>query len=191
MAKDLSAAPGIVSDTDFPDDVKIVDGFTTVGEHINQDIIQFFQKLMKLAFKTPNGNYDNEVNGYQFIDALNTNIMNTVNLQTAGITRKAMNIGTWNMTTTENKAVVHGLTSFECANIYSVKAMIISDGLTYGLKPLDSLGQGLILAGGVDNISTTNVNLFRDAAGEFGALGRFQSTAQNRGFILIEYLKEP
>lgn len=49
---------------------KIVDDTTIVSEALNNDIVQFFVKLMNLAGLTPNGLYDNETNNYQFIQAL-------------------------------------------------------------------------------------------------------------------------
>lgn len=68
--KDLSLQQGIDnSDADFLNG-KIKDHETLVGEGVNQDPIQFFQKLMNLAGLTPNGNEDNEANGYQLIEAL-------------------------------------------------------------------------------------------------------------------------
>lgn len=70
MAQNLADAEGIVVDDDYPKGVKIVDNETTVNAHINQDIIQFFQKLMRISGTTPNTLDDNEVNGYQFIEAL-------------------------------------------------------------------------------------------------------------------------
>lgn len=72
MARDLSAQQGVDNtDGDYVNG-KLVDGVngTLVGEGINQDIVQYFQKLMDLAGLSPNGDPDNEVNGYQFITAL-------------------------------------------------------------------------------------------------------------------------
>lgn len=70
MAKDLTLAEGIENDSDFPSGVKLQDGQTVVNSHINQDIVQFFQKMMKEANITPNGQFDNEANTYQFLNAL-------------------------------------------------------------------------------------------------------------------------
>jgi len=67
MAKDqaalLKAATGYLKG-------KVEDSETVVGEDLNNDIVQFFVKLMNLAGISPNGTFDNETNGYQFIDAL-------------------------------------------------------------------------------------------------------------------------
>lgn len=70
MAQNLANAEGIVADDNYPKGYKIVDDVTDVNAHINQDIIQFFQKLMKEADINPNNIDDNENNGYQFIEAL-------------------------------------------------------------------------------------------------------------------------
>jgi hypothetical protein len=49
----------------------IVDGQTVIGEGINQDIVQFIQKLAIDAGITENDLPDNVTNGYQIIEALN------------------------------------------------------------------------------------------------------------------------
>lgn len=49
---------------------KVVDNTTIVSEALNNDIVQFFVKLMSLGGISPNGLYDNETNNYQFIQAL-------------------------------------------------------------------------------------------------------------------------
>lgn len=70
MAKDIADVLGIVEDTDFPTGYKIVDGQTFVSAELYQDMIQTFQKMLDLASIVPNGKFDNEVNGYQMLDAL-------------------------------------------------------------------------------------------------------------------------
>lgn len=67
--KDLSLADGIGSDVNYLNG-NIVDGQTVIGEHINQDLIQLWQKLVDDASIVPNGNFDNETNSYQLKDAL-------------------------------------------------------------------------------------------------------------------------
>jgi hypothetical protein len=68
--KKIQNAPGIEADGDYAGGYKLKNGQTTVGEHINQDIVQFFQKLIADAGITPNGQFDNNVNGHQLIQAL-------------------------------------------------------------------------------------------------------------------------
>jgi len=69
MAKDLSSATGIGTSADYLNG-NLVPVVTVASVDINQDIVQFFQKLMSLAGLTANGDFDNEANDYQFIDAL-------------------------------------------------------------------------------------------------------------------------
>ena len=76
MAQDLSNAEGIEIDGDYLNG-KLKDNQTRVNAFINQDIVQFFQKLMDLASISPNDQDDNEANGYQFIDALVAKIRDT------------------------------------------------------------------------------------------------------------------
>jgi len=69
MAQNLSNATGIGTDGDYLNG-NIVDNQTLINAFINQDIIQFFQKLMDDANLAPNDLDDNETNGYQFVEAL-------------------------------------------------------------------------------------------------------------------------
>lgn len=69
MAQKLEETQGIVDDVNYLNG-KVVDGETLCGAHVNQDIIQFFQKLLEEAGITANGLDDNQANGYQFISAL-------------------------------------------------------------------------------------------------------------------------
>jgi len=77
MARDLSLAEGIGSDSDYING-NLVDGQTKINEFINQDIVQFFQGLMDQASITASGDPDNDTNGYQFIDALVSKIRDSV-----------------------------------------------------------------------------------------------------------------
>lgn len=69
--RDLSAQTGIGADGNYLNG-NLVDNQTLVGEGINQDLVQFFQKLADLASIVFNGLPDNETNGYQLIEALET-----------------------------------------------------------------------------------------------------------------------
>lgn len=86
MAKDLSNATGIGTDSDFLNG-NLVDLQTLFDEHIYQDIVQFHQKNMHDAGISPNGNFDNEANEYQLIDALkHQNAMKKINPSTFSLT---------------------------------------------------------------------------------------------------------
>lgn len=69
MARNLSAQPGIGNDGNFLNG-NLVDNQTVVGEGVNQDMVQIWQKLLDLAGITPNALADNESNGYQLLQAL-------------------------------------------------------------------------------------------------------------------------
>ena len=64
-------------DGDYPKG-RIVDSQTVIGEGVNGDIVQFFQKLIQLAGVTENDLPDNESNGYQMVEALIDEIKNVV-----------------------------------------------------------------------------------------------------------------
>jgi hypothetical protein len=68
--KNIATAEGIVYDSEYPMGYKISPGITKVSATINQDIVTFFQKLLELSDITINNEFDNEVNGYQTLEAL-------------------------------------------------------------------------------------------------------------------------
>lgn len=70
MAQKIEEVNGIVPDTNYPKGYKIVDGSTDVNAKLYQDIVQFFQKLLKTAAITASGEDDNEIHGYQYLTAL-------------------------------------------------------------------------------------------------------------------------
>ncbi|MCJ7802747.1 MAG: hypothetical protein MUP82_10370 [Candidatus Marinimicrobia bacterium] len=67
--RDLSAQIGIGSDANFLNG-NLVDDQTEINEGVNQDLVQFFQKIASLASISPNGDPDNETNGYQLLIAI-------------------------------------------------------------------------------------------------------------------------
>ena len=71
--KDLSTVQDIGTNPDFLNG-NLEQLITLASNIVHQDPIQFFQKLMDLASLSPNGNFDNEANGYQLIDALKSYI---------------------------------------------------------------------------------------------------------------------
>lgn len=174
MAQDLSLQPAVdVTDINFPNG-KIVDGQTIIDEGINQDIIQFFQKLMADAGLVANGLYDNEANGYQFVQALE--------FLNGGLRTKVVEIGDWNMDADNTVLVAHGLT---LSKIRTVKAMIRNDAnsVHYDLLTTDGSGN---FAAGYDFISSSDVSLRRTFGGFFDGTS-FNSTSYNRGWVIIQY----
>jgi hypothetical protein len=100
--------------------------------------------------------------------------------------RKVINIGDWNMDSTTNISVAHGLT---LSNIYSVNVTIISDDsagkfMVPGFSALNSTSNTDVALNGV---TSTNINLTRRAGGFFDNTD-YDSTSFNRGHIVIEYL---
>jgi hypothetical protein len=117
MAQDISTAEGIVYDANYPKNYKIVDGATKVGAKINQDIIQFFQKLLLESNIIPNGLDDNDVNTYQLVESLYQTIR-------------------YNMGMTESIAGVAQLATF--AQLKAGTDTETSLGKTYSLVPKPS-----------------------------------------------------
>lgn len=69
MARNLSTQSGVGNDANFLNG-NLVDFQTVVGEGVNQDMVQLWQKLLDTAGITPNTLADNESNGYQLLQAL-------------------------------------------------------------------------------------------------------------------------
>ena len=86
--KILANQTGVVApDAAYPNG-SILDGATIIGEGINQDIVQFLQKLAIDGGIAENDLPDNVTNGYQLIEAL-TNFTTFLKGATAGLTPAA------------------------------------------------------------------------------------------------------
>jgi hypothetical protein len=93
---------------------------------------------------------------------------------TAGLNMKIVDIPAWNMNTDNTKDAPHGLTS---ANIKAMIPMVRKDnGQIYTL-----------LGAGMASISGSNIFLERYSSDYFQS-ANFQSTAFNRGYIIIFYV---
>lgn len=98
--------------------------------------------------------------------------------------RKIIEIGDWNMDSTEAVEVAHGLTN---SKIRKISVMIRGDNAN-NVHPLDAWFSGVHLGGFFILQSTpTVVSLVRTAGGIFDSES-FDSTSYNRGWIVIEYL---
>lgn len=136
MAKDLSNATGIGTDANFING-DLVDGVTVVESHIYQDIVQYFQKLMNLAGLTPNGDFDNEVNDYQFIEALKKYIESTDltitsnNILTGSLAIKGRVANFYNPTTITLDATKIIYPASGSGNVFKIEATASFDELEY------------------------------------------------------------
>ncbi|MEE9354206.1 MAG: hypothetical protein V3U75_01315 [Methylococcaceae bacterium] len=98
---------------------------------------------------------------------------------------KVINIGDWNMVSTANKLVAHGLT---LANIRSVNVTVRNDADTV-YNPVVST----YVAGGTEidlwiaQITATNVSLNRRNGSTYDDVA-FDSTSYNRGWVIIIYV---
>lgn len=99
---------------------------------------------------------------------------------------KIIPIGDWNMDTTANVGVNHGLTS---STIRKVSAVIIGD--TGGsptdlcIKPTIINGDPISISGSV-SVGTSAISLVRVTGGGYDSTG-YDSTGFNRGYITIIY----
>ncbi len=99
----------------------------------------------------------------------------------AGIIRKIIDIGDWNMVSTGSVTKTHGLNFTKIRNI---QVMIRDDSGTV-IWPLDTF---LVESAGSYAMDSGAILLTRTATGLFYTTGSFISTSYNRGWIIIEYL---
>lgn len=170
-------------DSDFPfGRIKDNDGSnngTPVDEDVYGDFHQFFEKLMSAAGITANKLPDNDYSGFQLFEALEAVIL-TIN---GGLKRKIVEIGDWNMVSTPQVNVAHGLTF---SKIRNVSAFILNDAATN----LTNLLVGFQSPGSVDGhiqVSSANVSLIRLVSGFFDNTN-YDSTSFNRGYIVIDFI---
>lgn len=99
------------------------------------------------------------------------------------LNEKLLNIGDWNMDTTQSVSVAHGLTF---SKIRAVRAMILSDSgatltdINWGYPAAITSQAGI-------SVDTVNVNLYRDDANLLFNSTSYDSTGFNRGYITIWY----
>lgn len=111
--------------------------------------------------------------------------VNSVSDGTNIIRTKIINIGDWNMDTTGNVAVTHGLTK---TNIRSVTGILrIDDDSTYYILT-PGYDASLAMEGYIQTITDTVVNLYRRTGGLYDNVN-FDSTSYNRGWITITYIE--
>ena len=107
--------------------------------------------------------------------------------QASNLLTKIIPIGDWDMDALVSATIPHGLTDLN--RIKTVTALIRrDDGLaSYILNGMFSAASSA-LDGGVSEINSTNVILFRFTTGFFDS-NLFDSTSYNRGWITIEYVE--
>lgn len=98
---------------------------------------------------------------------------------------KIVNIGDWNMDTTGNVTVAHGLSAADWKKIKNVSATIRNDADS-AYYPIDAVNNIAAPNGGIDGYDSTNITLRRTVTGDFDNAA-FDSTGYNRGFVTIVY----
>jgi hypothetical protein len=101
------------------------------------------------------------------------------------LTTKLVEIGDWNMFTTDSVNVAHGVSDFK--TIRAIEVVIKNDNNDVYYK-LDSVAGASppVLQGGVGSWGTTNVTLIRAVGGVFQTTD-YNATTYNRGIIYITY----
>lgn len=164
---------------DIKDNTGSNDG-TPVNRLVYADFHQFFAKMAAYAGVTLNDLPDNEVNGYQFFEAL---------LRTIAVRRKVINIGVWDMDATASITIEPAITGLDETTVRSFHAFIVNDAGTaiYNLCHGNSVTSlpGNILAG--VNMSGDFIFTLSRAAASLYDSTSFNDGAMNRGYIIVEY----
>lgn len=106
---------------------------------------------------------------------------------TTAIKEKVIRIGDWNMDTTINVSVAHGLSS-TYLKIRSIDVIIRNDtnAFLYSLFNTETISGTGVNQGWLSGITSTSVSLYRLTGGFFDSTS-FDSTSFNRGWIIIRY----
>ena len=104
-----------------------------------------------------------------------------------GLLTKVVELGDWNMNTTTQILVNHGISNHR--NIRNVSVMIRNDlgGILNMLDSISSATAGTDTNGAVATISTSQITLIRTTGGLFDATS-YESTSYNRGWMTIQYV---
>lgn len=156
---------------------------TPVNKLVYADFHQFFAKMMDYAAISYNGQPDNATDGFQYFLAFQAAVNKSLLIK-----KKIVNIGNWNMDSTDTITVAHGITDF--TKIRSVNVYIIDDGGTniYPINMAYTTGTPVTaVQGTIGSITETFVSLYRLTGGTFDD-ANFNSSPYNRGWIHIEYV---
>lgn len=169
-----------IDDTASPWVLKIYDGADWIVVGTINSTTNTFQVLSSVDSDLLNSLASGNASGQI---PINNGILN-VNLnaeQHNGIRTKIIEIGDWDMDTTQAVLIAHGVTP---ANIRRVSAMIRrDDSLRMTEVGADASGDLYIQL-----IDLTNVNLFRKTGGIFDGDPNYNATGFNRGWIVIDYV---
>lgn len=98
------------------------------------------------------------------------------------ILTKLIDIGDWNMDSTETIDIAHGLTSTKIINVIGM-VRSDDDSVRYGIDPGFSTGSRVY----VSETNAINVRLARAVGGGTDNAG-YDATSYNRGWLIIQYL---
>ncbi|MCW8923698.1 MAG: hypothetical protein OQK69_08730 [Gammaproteobacteria bacterium] len=169
-----------------------VNGFMIASDKVKLNSIESGAEVTSAAKVDAAGavmNSDTSVSSMGFIEETLTGstnkvarsdaVKNYVDSKVSALNTKIINIGTWNMVSTANVSIGHGLTS---SKIRTVEIMIIGDGgLGYpiGYNPTGANAAGQF------HYTNTDVVIGRTAGGYFSTTA-FDGS-ENRGYIVIRY----
>lgn len=124
------------------------------------------------------------ITGMDAIDAplLNTVIVSEVTARQAGLTKKIIPLGSWDMSADSIIIIPHGVTQ---GNIRSLRTLIKKDS-SQAYRDLAGSTSGGIQGGGTDT-EGANLTISRVTGGRFDTAS-YSNLAENRGYVVIEYI---
>jgi hypothetical protein len=197
MARSLENKANVEDpDSDYPygrirDKTPLIGG-TPLNEQVYGDMHQFFAKMFAESGLVYNELPDNDYAGFQFFEAL----IKIINLNSSAgvietgsgahvIKKKVIETGAWNMDSTGQIDIPHGLTP---SKILRITVMIRSDNGDWDLTPLEA-SNAISGAGGYSTLFGllgVDVRIVRNAGGIFDSPS-YSNTGYNRGYIMIDY----
>jgi hypothetical protein len=137
-----------------------IDGTVIGTKEINDPMVQFFQKLMNIAGITPNGDDENEVNGYQLIDAMKNFVYYSNGWER---TKYYGSISALiDMTMSNSYIMPHGLTGAEIITINSIDVILWTNDTEYEVWDFKILHAAGNEAHEAIEIDETNIKLYWD-----------------------------
>lgn len=140
---------------------------TGVWSDAKQGLYDGNDRIIGCVYKDASGNF------------INKNVLFAINR----LIEITMEIGDWNMDTTNDKSVGHGLGS-DFIKVRSVSALIKLDSGA-GLFPIDKMSATYHLEGAIQTVDASWIYLTRTPSGFFDQTGF--DAAGNRGFLMVIY----
>lgn len=181
-------------DLEFSENGLKIGSFSSISNYISNSIDE---TLMPRGYITQNGTTGNRpsspVTGERYFNTDNGvpeyyNGSSWVTGMGTQTVKKRIEIGAWDMDTNNTRSFAHGLSATEAITVSSISATIIIDSQA-NLYSWDNIAMSGTGTNGITVRNTGNIEMTRATGGIFDSPS-FSSTANNRGFITLEYIPD-